>query len=431
MKRFCAAFALLLASCDEAPREQVASGLPEVAYASFQERVEKVILPKIEFNETPIKNVLVVIQELSQIHADDQMGISILADTAPQTTFNMAITLRMEQASLKEVLEAVAREAGLKVIFREELGRAEFRSMSYELPVLLTKVYEVSPLFLETLRIHGLRQAESESAPDRRDLNKDSVISYLESCGVSFGASASATLDVENRKMTVVNEGEQIALVDPLVKHIDGVYDALMDDPKIHRLTEIRKNLDETILPKVKFHETPLSDALSTLHWDNQTKLPSMIFDFGAGFDLQGLAEKNAPVDKGPVTVDLENVSLRDAFGAILDQANAKLVVEPFAIKMVPKWLPDPVYLLRCFDAPPEIFDVSLPKERDPFGDAPESPESLDSPSVKEVLESVGISFPGESNAVYDVVNRQLVVRTTEDQLPLIKRFIEFKPPAN
>lgn len=430
MKRFCAAFALLLASCEEAPREQVASGLPEVAYASFQERVEKVILPKVEFNETPIKNVLVVIQELSQIHADDQMGISILVDLGPQQmALEKRITLRMEQASLKEVLEAVAEQIHVKVIF-EELGRAVFRPLSYD-PTPLTEVYEVSPLFLETLRIHGLRQAESESAPDRRDLNKDSVISYLESCGVSFGASASATLDVENRKMTVVNEGEQIALVDPLVKHIDGVYDALMDDPKIHRLTEIRKNLDETILPKVKFHETPLSDALSTLHWDNQTKLPSMIFDFGAGFDLQGLAEKNAPVDKGPVTVDLENVSLRDAFGAILDQANAKLVVEPFAIKMVPKWLPDPVYLLRCFDAPPEIFDVSLPKERDPFGDAPESPESLDSPSVKEVLESVGISFPGESNAVYDVVNRQLVVRTTEDQLPLIKRFIEFKPPAN
>lgn len=430
MKRFCAAFALLLASCEEAPREQVASGLPEVAYASFQERVEKVILPKVEFNETPIKNVLVVIQELSQIHADDQMGISILVDLGPQQmALEKRITLRMEQASLKEVLEAVAEQIHVKVIF-EELGRAVFRPLSYD-PTPLTEVYEVSPLFLETLRIHGLRQAESESAPDRRDLNKDSVISYLESCGVSFGASASATLDVENRKMTVVNEGEQIALVDPLVKHIDGVYDALMDDPKIHRLTEIRKNLDETILPKVKFHETPLSDALSTLHWDNQTKLPSMIFDFGAGFDLQGLAEKNAPVDKGPVTVDLENVSLRDAFGAILDQANAKLVVEPFAIKMVPKWLPDPVYHLRCFDAPPEIFDVSLPKERDPFGDAPESPESLDSPSVKEVLESVGISFPGESNAVYDVLNRQLVVRTTEDQLPLIKRFIEFKPPAN
>lgn len=430
MKRFCAAFALLLASCEEAPREQVASGLPEVAYASFQERVEKVILPKVEFNETPIKNVLVVIQELSQIHADDQMGISILVDLGPQQmALEKRITLRMEQASLKEVLEAVAEQIHVKVIF-EELGRAVFRPLSYD-PTPLTEVYEVSPLFLETLRIHGLRQAESESAPDRRDLNKDSVISYLESCGVSFGASASATLDVENRKMTVVNEGEQIALVDPLVKHIDGVYDALMDDPKIHRLTEIRKNLDETILPKVKFHETPLSDALSTLHWDNQTKLPSMIFDFGAGFDLQGLAEKNAPVDKGPVTVDLENVSLRDAFGAILDQANAKLVVEPFAIKMVPKWLPDPVYLLRCFDAPPEIFDVSLPKQRDPFGDAPESPESLDSPSVKAVLESVGITFPGESNAVYDVLNRQLVVRTTEDQLPLIKRFIEFKPPAN
>lgn len=430
MKRFCAAFALLLASCEEAPREQVASGLPEVAYASFQERVEKVILPKVEFNETPILDVLGLIQELSQVHADDQMGISILVDLGPQQmALEKRITLRMEQASLKEVLEAVAEQIHVKVIF-EELGRAVFRPLSYD-PTPLTEVYEVSPLFLETLRIHGLRQAESESAPDRRDLNKDSVISYLESCGVSFGASASATLDVENRKMTVVNEGEQIALVDPLVKHIDGVYDALMDDPKIHRLTEIRKNLDETILPKVKFHETPLSDALSTLHWDNQTKLPSMIFDFGAGFDLQGLAEKNAPVDKGPVTVDLENVSLRDAFGAILDQANAKLVVEPFAIKMVPKWLPDPVYLLRCFDAPPEIFGVSLPKQRDPFGDAPESPESLDSPSVKAVLESVGITFPGESNAVYDVVNRQLVVRTTEDQLPLIKRFIEFKPPAN
>ncbi len=430
MKRFCAAFALLLASCEEAPQEQVASGLPEVAYASFQERVEKVILPKVEFNETPILDVLGLIQELSQVHADDQMGISILVDLGPQQmALEKRITLRMEHASLKEVLEAVAEQIHVKVIF-EELGRAVFRPLSYD-PTPLTEVYEVSPLFLETLRIHGLRQAESESAPDRRDLNKDSVISYLESCGVSFGASASATLDVENRKMTVVNEGEQIALVDPLVKHIDGVHDALMDDPKIHRLTEIRKNLDETILPKVKFHETPLSDALSTLHWDNQTKLPSMIFDFGAGFDLQGLAEKNAPVDKGPVTVDLENVSLRDAFGAILDQANAKLVVEPFAIKMVPKWLPDPVYLLRCFDAPPEIFDVSLPKQRDPFGDAPESPESLDSPSVKAVLESVGITFPGESNAVYDVVNRQLVVRTTEDQLPLIKRFIEFKPPAN
>jgi hypothetical protein len=257
------------------------------------------------------------------------------------------------------------------------------------------------------------------------------VISYLESCGVSFGASTSATVDVGNHKMTVVNEREQIALVDPLVKHIDGVYAALMDTPEIRKIEKFRKNLDETILPKVTFHETPLFDALSKLHWDNQTKLPSMIFDFGAGFDLHELAEKNAPVDKGPVTVDLEDVSLRDAFGAILDQANAKLVVDSFAIKMVPKRLPDPVYQLRCFDAPPEVFESSPSNQRDPFSDAPESSESLDSPKVKSVLEANGIVFPGESNAVYDDLNQQLVVRATEDQLELIKLYIEIKHPAN
>ena len=429
MKWFRASLALLLVSCDEAPEKGRGSALPESGYRSFEERIEKVILPKVDFKETPLFDVLDTIQSQSELHADDRIGISILVDSPQTDTSGTTITLRMEQTSLKEVLEAVAKQAQLKVIFREELGRADFRSMSYD-RTFYKKVFSVSPVFLETLRSHKWGQ-EKIGAPHGDASIADSLISFLEGNGISFGVSSSAALEIAQGKLTVVNLSEQLDLVAALAKHFDGVHAALMDEPDIHAIAEIRKRLDETILTEVKFEKTLLVDALDRLHRDNGSRLPSMIIDFGVPFDQREMTINTVPVDKGPVTVDLTNVSLGEAFRAILDQANAKLEIQAHAIRMVPKWLPDMVYHIRCFPAPPSVFDLPVTKQLDPFGEAPETSEPANPSSVKDLLMSAGVVFSGEANAVYDSLNQQLVVRSTEDQMELIEAFIKARGVSN
>jgi hypothetical protein len=331
----------------------------------------------------------------------------------------------MEQATLREVLEAVAKQTRMKVILREELGRAEFRSISYD-PTLYEKEFSVSPVFLEFLRLHNSNEGESGAQLDvGTNVTDLRIVSFLEENGISFGVSSSAALEIERSKLTVVNDRVQLKLVSEVVRHFDEIHTALMDDPKIHAIAAIRKSLDETILPRVKFEEVLLVDALDHLHSDNGSRLPSMIIDFNVPVDQLDSAEGKVPVDKGPISVDLINISLGDAFRKILDQANAKLEIESFAIKMVPASRADRVYHVRIFPAPPSVFDIAMPIFPDPFAETVVVSEEPRKKDVKEVLMSVGIGFFGESNAIYDASTQQLVVRNTEDQLELIERFIE------
>jgi len=165
---------------------------------------------------------------------------------------------------------------------------------------------------------------------------------------------------------------------------------------------------------------------LDHLHSDNGSRLPSMIIDFNVPVDRLDSAEGKVPVDKGPISVDLINISLGDAFRKILDQANAKLEIESHAIRIVPKCLPDRMYVVRIFPAPPSIFYLTDHNPSDPFAEKIKVKDNSRMPDVKRALMSAGIVFSGESNAIYDEASQQLVVRITEDQLKLIERFIEF-----
>lgn len=424
MRKILPIFALAIFSCEKAPEVVSGNALPESKYGSFEERLEKVILPEIDFDETPIAEVIDSICHLSELHADDRIGIGILVDPTPGKSIpEPLISLQMEQASLKEVLEAVAKQARMKLIFR--LDRAEFRSMSYD-PTLHKKIFHVSPVFSEIVRLHR-KQVVADAGANLEDevAMDDSLISFFESHGISFGSTSSAVFDRERKEVTVVNERPELEHVEALLKVFDRTYLALMDDPNIHAIAEIRKRLDETILPKVKFNNLPFREALYELQTHPASDLPSLIVDLGDGLNATEAARGDVPVAHVPITLDLTNVSLGDAFRAVVDKVDAKLEIESFAIKVVPASRADRVYHVRIFPAPPSVFDIAMPIFPDPFAETVVVSEEPRKKDVKEVLMSVGIVFFGESNAIYDASTQQLVVRTTEDQLKLIERFIE------
>lgn len=426
MRKILPIFALAIFSCEKSPEKVAGNALPESKYGSFEERLKKVILPEIDFKETTISDVLGSIQHLSQIHADDKMGISLLFDPAPEKgSSGTRISLQMEQASLKEVLEAVAKQIRMKVILREELGRAEFRSMSYD-ATLHKKIFNVSPVFSESVRLHWKQVAGDVGAnSEDKAAMADSLISFFENHGISFGRTSSAVFDSERNEVTVVSERSELDLVEAFLNSFDRTYLALMDDPNIHAIAEIRKRLDETILPKVEFNNIPFREALHELQTHPASDLPSLIVDLGDDRSAAEAARGDVPVAHVPITLDLTNVSLGDAFRAVVDKVDGKLEIESFAIKVVPASRADRVYHVRIFPAPPSVFDIAMPVFPDPFAETVVVSEEPRTKDVKEVLMSAGIVFSGESNAIYDASTQQLVVRTTEDQLKLIERFVE------
>lgn len=81
--------------------------------------------------------------------------------------------------------------------------------------------------------------------------------------------------------------------------------------------------------------------------------------------------------------------------------------------------------LTRTFTVPPDFHSrgsTPAAAPQDPFGVGP--PPKQAAPSAREVLESLGVSFPEGAAASLDRNNSRLVVRNTPDQLDLVETLV-------
>lgn len=223
----------------------------------------------------------------------------------------------------------------------------------------------------------------------------------------------------------------QLVATEALLERVSRMDSALRSSPEIQSMADARERLEKTKLPEVRFDALPFRDALE---WLQQASVRHATDGKGMTFILElgegSTPEEPAVSDQMPITLNLRDVSLDEALRAVADQAGAKIVIEPFAIKWVPAWTPDRVYVTGIFQVSPALRDMlmSVPTTiDDPFAD-PSADKAVD-PSAKRVLESAGIVFPGEANAILDAEGGRLIVRNTQEQMELIDAFIKANSP--
>ncbi len=140
-----------------------------------------------------------------------------------------------------------------------------------------------------------------------------------------------------------------------------------------------------------------------------------------------------------PVTLNLRNVKLIEALKAATDYAGVRFDVQPNSVVIVPPGTGPNSMTIRSFRVPPDFLTRGTAASAaagtteaagsDPFNsgntEGSSGPKLKARPSAKEVLTSLGVTFPDGSFASFDGTSGRLVVKNSYDQLDLVETVIE------
>jgi general secretion pathway protein D len=148
--------------------------------------------------------------------------------------------------------------------------------------------------------------------------------------------------------------------------------------------------------------------------------------------------EATAPVGGGGdqrITLSLSNVPLGEALKYVVNLANLRFKVEPYAVLIVPptenvdqmvtkEWRVRPD-LIRSSPAGGGADGLNAPVAPVGGGGGPVTPNSIPAMQrAKEFLEASGVTFPPNSFAMYLASSATLVVKNTEENLALVDRIV-------
>ncbi len=221
--------------------------------------------------------------------------------------------------------------------------------------------------------------------------------------------------------------------------------------------------LKSIIIPRIEFTDTPLEDAIEFLRQksveldvtepDPSRKGVNIIIqdsappaaaaapavnEFGIATGATG-APAASGGGGGPsprVTLTLANIPLVEALRYTTEQAQRKVKVEAFAVKIVLLTDVGDELFTKTYRVPPSLLNLGGGgggggggAVDDPFAPAAAtgggSSELVAKPTAKEVLEDKGITFPPGSSAFYNPGTSQLVVRNTQSNMELVDSFVD------
>ncbi len=197
----------------------------------------------------------------------------------------------------------------------------------------------------------------------------------------------------------------------------------------------IHRKLDEIIIPQINFRDTPLREALQYLR------------QRAAALDVQ----ESDPIRKGvniilkaapesdqahiPITLQLTEVPLRNVLIYLMEGANMKLKIEPYAILAVPfsesteNLITKEYQVTSSFISQLPALDASLPEQSYPsVGHSlaqGSQPALIARSGAKEFLQAQGVTFPPGASANYLPSSSRLVVKNTQTNLDLIDSLVE------
>lgn len=214
-------------------------------------------------------------------------------------------------------------------------------------------------------------------------------------------------------------------------------------------VARMKRLLEETVLPSVEFHDTPLPDALEWLQmrFVELTDEPGparrgiSIIPESAIPENIGVAPEDSepsgfgadPPAAGPypgINLHLENVSFDEALRYTTAFAGMTYRVEPHGLVVVPGGEPYPSATLTTttYRVAPDFathLRKPVPEAPAPFQPEPEEETKTTSISPQNFLESAGISFASGTYAYFDAGANTLEVRNSEDQMELVEAFLQ------
>jgi general secretion pathway protein D len=227
----------------------------------------------------------------------------------------------------------------------------------------------------------------------------------------------------------------------------------------------IMRKLTEIKLPKVDFREATVREAMEFLQQRARTLDPEglgvnivlKLEEQGGvvtpppapapapGLAIPGLDVPGAPPAAvgGPVvsggsgtriTLTLNNVPLIEVIKYIVNLANLKYKVDPYAVYIVPLGFDTSEMYIKEWKVPASIFrEVPGGGAATPIAGAPAPDPTLGgggsslagSSSAKDFLQSRGVTFGQNAFAMFSPASSTLIVKNTQEQLDLVERVIE------
>ncbi|MEM7698775.1 MAG: hypothetical protein AAF236_10260, partial [Verrucomicrobiota bacterium] len=436
---------------------------------SLEDKLKNIIIPNVEFNNTPLRDALQFLQqrsvELDVAEADpSRKGVNLILDQDGETssgvgsnTSDTPITLRLTNVPLSEALRYTASLAQLK--YRVEPNAVVIEPLSSANQDLVTNVYNVPPSFLAGADLGGggtsaadpfAEPAEGGSGVvSRRRTAKD----VLESAGITFGPGSSAAYNAETGQLIVRNNQEQMELVEAYTEPIDSAPSqesdllhggvslsvdfgdeadefglGLLEDkipflgdlPAVGQLFEQNLDvgnqrsealsqitLDELNLENQTLAEAAriLSERLSEAGGDQFSAIAPSWDITVAGNDAEGVADSESDQK---INLRLTKVTVLEALDQIAAATDNQYRVTASGIVIAPRGVP-----LEPMES------ISLPVPESEFQTVAASGE-IRHRHAREVLAELGIQFPPGSGATYNPGSSRLAIRNTQANLEAV-----------
>jgi general secretion pathway protein D len=194
--------------------------------ASINRKLDDIILPSINFNETTVREALDELKRRAAAADKDEQdparkGINIVLKLTPeQESAILPFSLSLSDVPLRVAIDYVARASNLKL--KVEPYSVVVVPQSEPTDILITKEYKVPPSFISSLPasaaaaapVAGVAAGSQSSVAAR-----SGALEFLEAQGVTFPEGASANYIAATSRLIVKNTQSNLDLVDNLVEN--------------------------------------------------------------------------------------------------------------------------------------------------------------------------------------------------------------------
>ncbi|MDF1858870.1 MAG: M56 family metallopeptidase [Verrucomicrobiales bacterium] len=300
---------------------------PELALAAeLEKKMESIIIPKLEFSDTPLSDALRFLRQKSvELDVEEKdpakKGINIILNAPALENGSglegLRITLRLSKVPLSEALRYTTNLA--QTTMRVGANAVEVGPLVPNSQKLFTEAFEVPGDFT---KFGGVNFTAKQ---------------VMERAGMKLGEGAAAAYNPATSTLVLRNTRSQI---DHAKEFLASVHAGKREEflNQIEEGWEVpagsAKKLKAIIIPKVEFQETPLQDALAFL------QMRSVELDEDPNVEKRGIniiLENLEKVEPHPITLRLTNVPLAEALRYTSELAGFSYRTEEHAVVIFPK----------------------------------------------------------------------------------------------
>ncbi|MEM9283850.1 MAG: hypothetical protein AAGA96_18670 [Verrucomicrobiota bacterium] len=280
---------------------------------STEEKMKRIVLPQVEFQQTPIHDCLAALAEMSEQFdpSDNPTGIHLVVNVLEGR--NSTITLRLTNVPLAEAIRLTASLANATYEIQD--GVVEIVPIRDPDDKLITKAYQIPADVAEKFL---------QVSPSRIFVEQ----------GITVGDGASTIFDESESILVIKNYEEQLLQAENYLATMIGHHPVSIDAVSIRQL---KKKLENITIPRVEFWETPLMEALEFI----QTE--SMKHDPEKHPDKKGI---NLILDVGPELAEqkssliLTDASLEETLQHLIDLNELRYDLKNNTVVITPKQVP-------------------------------------------------------------------------------------------